>query len=361
MKQPDMCTVCVLPKTDQLSLDAAGLCPLCRSAARLKHVATRPDPEALEAMITAVRRRGSGANFDCVVAWSGGRDSTFMLRELVRRHGLRCLAVFGRTPFTPPEIVDNVHRIAEQLNVTLYEIASPACHIDIARFCLAEWLRNPQPILINLACAPCKFINRELFRTAARFGVRTVIYGGNPLEYFHSGPASIDINAKDRYSFGPMIRDAVMRLGRGVRTMMSAPALYRHVLLLARASLLYVNQYTLFMRLRYARIHRFDYYYYAAWEERRVEAALRELAWRLPEGCVTSWRADCLFEAVKNAAFRRQLGYTYTHALYSNMIRAGQLTREEALARLAHEAASEPRLEAALSILNLPKQCFSAR
>jgi phage FluMu gp28-like protein len=70
---------------------------------------------------------------------------------------------------------------------------------------------------------------------------------------------------------------------------------------------------------------------------------------------VSSWRADCTFEAIKNAAFERQLGYTYHQTLFSNMIRSGKLTRERALDRLNNMPENEQRLNAALELLNIER------
>lgn len=358
MNHPKTCASCVLPETPNLTFDRAGLCPLCQSPTLLGHICQKPDPAALGPIIDRIKERGAKSEYDCVVAWSGGRDSTHMLHELTTVHGLRCLAVFGRTPFAPAEIIENVRRIARRLEIELVETASPKNHLDIARFCLKRWVARPDPILVNLACAPCKLINREIFRQAAGRRIRTVIYGGNRLEYFPFGPASVDISRANRYSFGTMILDNALRMIKGLKTLTSTPVLMKHFSTLGRGSFLYVNQYSPYLRVRYPGIWRFDYYHHADWDENRVETTLAQLGWRLPEGCVSSWRADCLFEAVKNSAFQRQLGYTYHHALLSNMIRAGLLTRQQALDRLRNIPENERRLHAALELLNIDKENF---
>ncbi len=356
-----ICSSCVLPGTPRLSLDEQGVCALCRSPRRLQHIRKESDRAGLDRLVEQARRRGRGAPHDCVVAWSGGRDSTFMLHELVVAHRLRCVAVFGRTPFTPPETVASVRAIAARLGVELVQLDTPPNHAAVAGYCVRQYLRTRAPILINLACAPCKFVNRELFRQAARLGVRTIVYGGNRFEYFPAGPASVDIDAEDRYSPANMLRDSALRLARGCAVLISCPPLVRHLPTLFAASVLYVNQYTPFLRLRYPGIVRFDYFHYADWDEARIAAVLRELGWTLPAGCTSSWRADCVFEAVKNAVFSEQVGFSYLQALYSNLIRAGKLTRAEALQRLAVEGVSEPRLRTALRLCGLPEDAIAVR
>ncbi|MBU2446387.1 MAG: hypothetical protein KJ666_12575 [Bacteroidetes bacterium] len=354
-----ICRTCVLPESSLFHLDTTGNCKICNSPTLFKHIIKKSDGEKLSQLIDQTKRNGKNQKYDCMVAWSGGRDSTFMLHELVRKHNLRCVAVFGKTPFTPNEIIDSVHSISEKLNIELIEVQTPSTHQEIAGYCLKEYLRTQAPILINLACASCKFINKEIFKQAQRLGVKTVIYGGNRFEYFPSGPASIDINSENRYSFLNMMRDNISRIIKGGGILMTSPALLKYCLTFFKASVLYVNQYTVYLRVRYPNIFRFDYYHFEDWDESKINAVLNNLGWQLPSGCNTTWRADCVFEAVKNTAFKRQLGFTYAQAMYSNLIRGNKITREEALNRLDKEGISEPRLQKALELCGLAQNAFT--
>jgi hypothetical protein len=360
MTTPKTCKTCVLPESPLFHLDATGNCALCSSPSLFKHILKKPDTAKLDQIIERIRENGKNREFDCIVAWSGGRDSTFMLHELVTKYRLRCAAVFGKTPFTPKEITESVHSISQMLNVTLIEIETPSNHQEIAGYCLKEYLRTQMPILIYLACACCKFVNREIFKQARRRGIKSVIYGGNRFEYFPSGPASIDIHSENRYSFATMARDTQGRLIKGMGTLAKSPALFKYLYTFFEASVLYVNQYTVFLRLRYPDIFRFDFYHYADWDEEKISAVLQRIGWQLPAGCTSTWRADCVFEAVKNTAFKRRLGITYAQAMYSNLIRGGKMTRETALARLEKEGISEPRLHEALRLCGLPEDSFAA-
>lgn len=360
MESQQVCRTCVLPESPLFPLDTDGSCRLCNSPDLFKHILKKPDSEKLEQLISQTRRRGSNRQYDCLVAWSGGRDSTYLLHELVKTHHLRCVAVFGKTPFTPGETAESVHSIAEKLGVKLIEITTPSNHQEIAGYCLREYLKNPKPILINLACAACKFVNKEIFQQARKLRIETVIYGGNRFEYFPSGPASIDIHSENRYSLLNMMRDNLSRLAKGLNILAASPALLKYWFTFFRASVLYVNQYTVYLRLRYLGIYRFDYYHYADWDEGKITAVLNNLGWKLPAGCNSTWRADCVFEAVKNTAFQKQLGFSYAQAMYSNLIRAGKISRDQAFNRLGMEGISEPRLHEALRLCGLSANAFAS-
>ncbi len=347
--QKGRCNKCVLPNNNESVSDPNSVCELCSNPNLLSHIAVKPDESHLLQIISEIKSGFMNKEYDCLLAWSGGRDSTFMLYELVSKFKLNCAAVFGITPFTPVEIIENVRNISKTLNVKLIEINTPANHSKIAGFCLKLYEKHKLPILINLACSSCKFVNRAIFKTAAKLNIKTVIYCGNRFEYF-SGPASIDINTSDRFSIKTMLLDLFLRIKKGVKLIADCPALIKYLPTFFSASVLYINQYSVYLKLRYPGIYRFDYFHYADWDEAKVESALRELQWKLPAGCNSTWRADCVFEAVKNKAFKEQLGITYSEALYSNLIRAGKMTREDAIARLEKEGISEQRYKEAMRV-----------
>lgn len=103
------CTRCLLSEAHPgISIDSSGLCNLC-----LEVAPAVPGLEALRALLT---RRGTG-DYDCVVCWSGGKDSTFMLDVLRRELDLRLLAYTFDNTFLAPEAHDNLARLAETLGV----------------------------------------------------------------------------------------------------------------------------------------------------------------------------------------------------------------------------------------------------
>jgi len=358
-KMKNVCENCVLPESSVIHLDSNGKCNVCNSDSLNSFILGKPDNAKLLEMIEQTRERGKSSDYDCLVGWSGGRDSTCLLYELVNTHKLRCVAVFGRTPFTPLVIVNNVRSIAEKLGIRLIEFNTPKKHLEVAKYCLTTFAKTKAPILINLACASCKEVNIEMFRQAKRLRVKTIIYGGNRYEYIPLSPAAVDMDSNNRFSFYTMLKDNVIRIKRGIGIIMSSPRLLKYIFTFFKASVLYVNFYTVYLRLRFPKIERFDYYFHADWDESRVFEILEKLDWKLPEGCNSTWRADCAFEAIKNKAFQQQLGFTYSHAMYSNLIRAHKITREEAFRRLEKETVSEQRLSEVLKKLNLPENFLS--
>ena len=100
-----VCTRCIMDTTvPRIVFDADGVCNYCHFHDKLD--ADFPQGPAgdakLQNIYDAVRARGRGKKYDCVVGLSGGRDSTYLLYHLTKKVGLRCLAVHFNDGFGNP-------------------------------------------------------------------------------------------------------------------------------------------------------------------------------------------------------------------------------------------------------------------
>jgi hypothetical protein len=362
----DRCTLCILPRSARLiDFDGDGMCRLCRSAgqsATTRGDAARDEGE-VESLIEKIRLRGQGRPFDCVVGVSGGRDSSYLLYLLVRKHQLRCLAVYYRTPFTSDVIDANVRRLTRRLGVPLVEMdISQESHRRVARELVLLWAEDRQPITANLTCAPCKWVNREIFRVAAKNKVPTIVAGANVFEAVQIAagqPSDTTIipgqEAAGQLSLRMQIKKMVLVLKRGINVLGTSRGLWRYIPLGVQASVLYISPHTPFLRLRYRKIQAVEYFYHANWDEAHCQDALEEMGWELPLGYHSTWKADCTFAELKNRMFHQMMGMTYMDAFFSNMVRAGIVSRDEALQRIEAEGqVSQVRLEDACRVLDLP-------
>ena len=162
------CNKCILPNSCELiPFEADGTCVLCKAAESMNtmgKVKSYNEQELLD-HIERIRQQGKGKPYDCVVGASGGRDSTYLLYLLTQKHHLRCLAVYYRSPFTSDVVDRNIRRIAKNLGADFEEIQlSQDYHRRIAREMILLWRKKKHRLIINLACAPCKLLNREIYK-----------------------------------------------------------------------------------------------------------------------------------------------------------------------------------------------------
>lgn len=352
----ERCDTCALPNTNRFIGFVGSTCEIC--AAGTQDDAGPMSTEALNRYIERIKAEGRGRPFDCVVGISGGRDSSYMLHQLVRRHGLRCLAGYYRTPYTPDATDANVVRLTERLGVKLIRLEIDREHHNRwARRAVMLWRKEPTSVHASLACAPCKQVNREILKLSRRYRVRYLAMGSNRFEAVQLAP-SVGRKTQQRESrltrkFGSLRLASV-----GAVALARSRNLWRFIPVGVKG-VLYISQDTPLLRFLYPEVKTFNYFYYAGWDEQECEAALRDLGWQLPPGCDTSWRADCTFAEVKNRMFEEMAGMTYVDAFFSNRVRSGEMTRDEALRRLQVEGRpSDKRLKEACDVMGVPTDIF---
>lgn len=111
------CTRCVLPSTfPGIAFDSSGLCSYCQAAEQEAPVATARQQlrTRMEEAIESSRGKGE---YDCIVAFSGGKDSTYTLQQLVRTYRLRCLAVTVDNGFVAEQARENCYTVTAALGV----------------------------------------------------------------------------------------------------------------------------------------------------------------------------------------------------------------------------------------------------
>ncbi len=112
-----ICARCVLPDTfPGLTFDEAGVCSLCRTEPSPEEVQRRRAAarESLEKVYRTVRGK---RDYDCLVAYSGGKDSSYTLHALSKTFGLRCLAVTIDNGFLSDQAVTNCRNLTDAIGV----------------------------------------------------------------------------------------------------------------------------------------------------------------------------------------------------------------------------------------------------
>src|SRR5436305_12885670 len=112
-----ICTRCVLPDTfPGLAFNAAGVCSLCAAEPALDEIVRRREAMRGDLERTYQTVRGKG-DYDCLVAYSGGKDSSFTLFTLVEDFKLRCLAITVDNGFVADQAIVNCKTVTDALGV----------------------------------------------------------------------------------------------------------------------------------------------------------------------------------------------------------------------------------------------------
>ncbi len=362
----ERCLKCIIPKSaHNIRFDEKGCCELCNKStafdSNIKQ--TELNTEEITTYINKIKQNGRGRLYDCLVGVSGGRDSSYLLYLLVKKYKLRCLAAYHKTPFTPDIIDKNLRSLVKRLGVPLIEMnISKEKHRKFTKKIVEIWLKKPNSIVANIACAPCKLHNYEVYKIAFKHKIKSIVFGSNHYEEFQLGAAQSKKMITKKYrqiKLWQKLYQLLMIAKRGFFILLKQPELLQYFPTIFKASVLYINNRTPYLRLLYPNLSMLDYYFVAGYNEREVLNFLTEINWKLPENCNSTWRADCSFSELKNLMFKKTSGISYVDAYFSNMIRGGLLSREEALKRIKTEGKiSQARIKEVCEILGISSKLF---
>ncbi len=110
------CNNCFLPETHEtIEYDNIGVCNVCNNHKfKKKNINWSQKLLDFEKILSLYRNKNS---YDCIVPFSGGKDSVFTLYTLVKRFKLKCLVVSFDHGFFRPKLVKNRNKIFKKLGV----------------------------------------------------------------------------------------------------------------------------------------------------------------------------------------------------------------------------------------------------
>ncbi len=184
------CTVCVLPESfPGISFSDDGVCSVCRELAT-QPAPGRPAEELLGEMERVIEEaRSARRQYDAVVAFSGGKDSTFLIHLLQERYDLRLLALTLDNGFLSRTCFDNIATVVSALHVDHMTIRYRADHLN-AIF-LESGMEKVYPDHLTMfgsgVCISCiRMVMTAVLRTAIEKRVPLVMLGNSPGQLLRS-------------------------------------------------------------------------------------------------------------------------------------------------------------------------------
>jgi len=330
-KKPNIkrCTKCVLPETMPfIKFDDKGVCNYCNNY-RLRNV-----PKPKEELFTLVEPyRRPGKELDCIVPFSGGRDSCYGLHLIVNELKMKPVTYTYDWGMVTDLGRRNISRMCSQLGVENIIIAADILRKrKNIRMNLEAWLKSPHLGMMAMLTAGDKHFFRHVETVKKQTGINLNLWGVNPLEvtHFKTGFLGIepDFEEKRVYSNGAMKQ---FRYHAKRFKAMTESLGYFNSSLWDTLSGEYYRSFT----EKQDYYHLFDYW---RWDENLVnETLLGEYDWEKAIDTPTTWRIGDGTAAFYNYVYYTVAGFTEHDTFRSNQIREGQISREEALKLLEEE------------------------
>jgi len=321
------CAKCVLPSTMPfIEFDDVGVCNYCRTYTPRNQPRSKDD--FLELLQEYRRREGP----ECILPFSGGRDSSFALHVMTQDLGIRPITYTYDWGMVTDLARRNISRMCAALGVENVVVAANVSRKrrDIARN-LKAWLKSPDLGMLSILTAGDKHFFRHVEDVKRRTGIDLNVWAVNPLEvtHFKAGFLGIppDFSEKRVYSHGvgKQIRYHVKRTG----AMLRSPGYFNTSLVDTLSGEFYRS-----FREKSDYFHFFDFH---QWDELEIDNTLVEYDWEKAPDSSSTWRIGDGTAAFYNYVYHTVAGFTEHDTFRSNQIREGELDRETALALIKDE------------------------
>jgi len=327
------CSVCILPETMPfIRFDKDGVCNYCLNYKSKNQ--TKP-LSVLEDLIEPYRRRGQP---DCIVPFSGGRDSSYALHLAVKELGMRPITYTYDWGMVTDLARRNISRMCSVLNVENIIVAADIDRKrENIRKNLTAWLRRPHLGMLSMLTAGDKHFFQYVETVKKQTGISLNLWGVNPLEvtHFKAGFLGIPPAFEEKYVYSQGLQRQLRYQFKRAFQYLKNPG-YLNSSLYDTVS----GEYWRSIHKKADYFHLFDYW---AWDENEVNRVLEIYDWEKAPDTETTWRIGDGTAAFYNYVYYTVVGFTEHDTFRSNQIREGCLTRAHALELVKEE--NQPRYQ----------------
>lgn len=321
------CSRCVLPETHEtITFDSLGVCSVCRNSEMKVSVDWESRGKELDKIAHEARGNSS---YDCIVPFSGGKDSVWTLYYVVNILKLKPLVVSFDHGFYRPNLIRNRDKVLKQLGVDSL-VFTPNWKL-VQKLMLQSFLEKGD------FCWHCHTgIFSYPMWVAIEKGIPLIFWGEPSSEYTsYYDYSEIELVDEDRFNriinLGMSAEDMLQRLGTGFESDDLWPFTYPPA-----------------HRLKQLGVKSVPLGSYIPWDVRKqTEIIKKELNWAgdFVEGVPPGYdyeKIECYMQGVRDYIKFIKRGFARTTHLTSIDIRNNRITRDSALTMVKEYEGKRP-------------------
>jgi glucosamine--fructose-6-phosphate aminotransferase (isomerizing) len=335
IKQLKRCNICILPETFPfISFDEKGTCNYCKNYKKKEY------PKDLSGLLELVKPyRKPGKKQDCIVPFSGGRDSTYALHIIKNELDLNPITLTYDWGMVTDLARRNIARACGELGVENV-IVSANIHWkrENIRKNVEAWLKNPVLGMIPLFMAGDKYFFYYTNELKKQTGIDLNIWGINHLENtdFKVGFAGISPQFEKERIYSISTINKMKLFNFFSNNIIKNPSYINQSIYDSIGS--FVVRY---LNSKKDYFHLFDYY---RWNENEINNLLtQKYGWEKAIDTNSTWRIGDGTASFYNYIYYTVAGFSEFDTFRSNQIREGMISRQQALNLVNEE--NKPRYE----------------
>jgi len=333
--QPNLtrCSNCILPSTfPYIEFDSNGVCNYCNNYTPKNH------NKSLEKLKTLVEQYRTNDGVQCIIPFSGGRDSCYTLHLAVKVLGLKPITYTYDWGMVTDLARRNISMMCSKLGVENIIIAA-----DIEkkrsniRKNLKAWLKKPHLGMINIFMAGDKHFFKYNHIVKEQNNIKLELWGINSLEktHFKTGFLGLPPIFKSESYFVTDFRNQLRYQYLRLKEYIKNPSYFNSSLWDT-----FTGEYYRTVKKKKDYYHVFDF---MNWDEDEINKTLLEYGFEMAIDTKSSWRIGDGTAAFYNYIYYTVAGFTEHDTFRSNQIREGLISRKNALDLVADE--NKPRYE----------------
>lgn len=313
------CSKCILPESfPGIYFDHEDICNYCHDYVRFYPHGR----ETLERLCDAHRKNDGSP--DCLLAFSGGRDSSYALHYLKQELGMNPVTYTYDWGFITDLARRNISRMCGKLGVeNILVSANIPQKRSYVKKNIEAWLKKPDLGMVTLFTAGDKEFFYYPKKIRREMGIDLVFFAGNRLEQTNFKSAFCGIQEKNNWYMQVTISNKLRILSYFIFNFFKNPSYFNS------------SVFDTLLSFYYAYLLRHDFknfYDYIPWNEKPIMDTLKkEYNWEMETSLDITWRIGDGTTAFYNYIYLTLAGFTEHDTFRSNQIRQGMLSRDEAL------------------------------
>ena len=310
-----LCSVCVLPETfPTIEFDHQGVCNYCRTFKGEEHQ-DQLKKEHREKFLGLVKDHKGMSDYDVLMAYSGGKDSTYTLDIFKNYFDLRVLALTFDHGFVSPYAMKNMRTVTERLGID-HIIFKPNFDVmkKVFNVSMNDNLYSRKTLeRASTICTSCmSFVKFISLKMALEKEIPFIGYGWSPgqapVQSSVMKTSAAFVKATQKVIFEPLYR----KIGEEIKPYFLETKYFEHS-----------------DKFPY-NIHPLAFLDY---DEEEIYQRIKGLGWEPPRDTDPN-STNCLMNAFANQIHEEKFGFHPYAFEIAGLVRMGVLSREEGLKRL---------------------------
>jgi tRNA(Ile)-lysidine synthase TilS/MesJ len=326
------CSACVLPDSfPGIDFDEKGVCNYCRNSLLPDAEKKAEYKKKLQELIDSVKGRYA---YDVIMAYSGGKDSTYTMYSLAHDYGLKILSFTLDNGFISEKALENITRMTDLCGATSMIVRPPFGKMkSIFKVAATEDLYNTKTLdRASSICTTCiGFVKSMVLKKALNMNIPLAAYGWSP------GQAPIT--------------SAIMKTGARLQRFSNSTVrdpILKHSMVDLSSYFLTDDDMSIPAERWPVNIHPLAFMDY---NEENVLRTIESLGWQKPSDTDPN-SSNCTLNALANYLHRQRFNFHPYAWEIAGIVRAGGLTRAEGIEKTTEEE-SMPMVKYAARRLDL--------